>query len=159
MPYSADIHSTRILIIDDCCDTASMLYELMSAKGYGNVSWTTDVEAIPFLRQVKQYGLILLDMHMPAMSGMQFLDQLHTTQPESCVPVIAISGDQRYRTVAMEAGASAFLLKPFDFDEVEAAILNALFFHYGWITKSVARDGCPHPYRRLPSGGGSDHRP
>src|SRR5438045_3737031 len=103
------IHSTRILIVDDCCDTANLQCELLTLKGYQEVSWTTGREVLPSLGAATGYGLILLDMHMPGMSGLDVMHNLRNTKPEPSVPVIAISGDQRFRTVAIEAGACAFL--------------------------------------------------
>jgi len=61
----ADVHSARILTVDDCCDTASTLSELLRWKGYKHVAWTTDGKAVPGLVTADPFGLILLDMHMP----------------------------------------------------------------------------------------------
>ena len=128
------LHSANILIIDDCRDTASVLCELMALNGYENVSWTADGRALTCSYPANHYGLILLDMHMPAVSGLDVMHYLRGTEHANCVPVIAISGDQRYELTALEAGACAFLLKPFDYDELEAAVSNALATHYGSVT-------------------------
>jgi len=129
MTDALDIHSVPILIVDDCCDTASTLCELLTLKGFRKVSWVTGYDASSNRCSAHYYGLLLLDMHMSAISGLDVMHHLRNTKPEPSVPVIAISGDQRYRTVAIEAGACAFLLKPFDHGEVEAAVYNALSTH------------------------------
>jgi DNA-binding response OmpR family regulator len=125
-----DLHSASILIIDDCRDTASLLCELMALNGYENVSWTTDSGALASSCPANHYGLVLLDMHMPVVNGLDVIHYLRDTEHASCIPVIAISGDQRYKLVALEAGACAFLLKPFDYDELEATVSNALATRY-----------------------------
>jgi DNA-binding response OmpR family regulator len=121
-----DIHGARILIVDDCRDTASTLCELLKWKGYTHAFWTTDGKAVPGLVAEEHFGLIFLDMHMPNPSGVEVIRNLHTTGSAYRVSVIAISGDQRYRTVSIAAGACAFLIKPFSQEEIEAAIFNVL---------------------------------
>ncbi|MDB5839517.1 MAG: diguanylate cyclase [Herminiimonas sp.] len=137
MTDSTIIHRARILIVDDCCDTAGLLCELLTLKGYEQVSWATDADAVRSLHMANHYGLILLDMHMPNLGGLDVMRHLHTTEPDYYVPVIAISGDRRYRTVAMEAGACAFLLKPFSHKEVEATICNVLSTRYAYMSRFV----------------------
>jgi len=129
-----NLYSASILIIDDCRDTARVLCELMALNGYGNVSWTTDGGVLPCLHSANNHELILLDMHMPTISGLDVIHYLRDSADASCVPVIAISGDQRYKLAALEAGAYAFLLKPFDYDELEATVSNALTIRYGSVT-------------------------
>jgi len=126
MTDPADVHSASILIVDDCRDTASTLCELLKWKGYRHVAWTTDGRAVPDLVSRQACGLILLDMHMPEVSG---LDVIHSLQAKALlegIPVVAISGDQRYRSVSVAAGACAFLIKPFSPDQLEATIASAL---------------------------------
>jgi DNA-binding response OmpR family regulator len=148
------LHSASILIIDDCRDTASLLCELMTLNGYENVSWATDGGALTCLHPAKNHELILLDMHMPAVSGLDVIHYLRDTEHASCVPVIAISGDQRYRLAALEAGACAFLLKPFNYDELEATVSNALATRYGSVPSR--RPACEDsPRNRTKKGAGS----
>jgi DNA-binding response OmpR family regulator len=154
MKHVLRLHSASILIIDDCCDTASVLCELMALKGYENVSWTTDSDALTSLRSGNHYELILLDMHMPAITGLDVMHYLRDSEHASCLPVIAISGDQRYKLVALEAGACAFLLKPFDYDELDATVFNALAMRYKSITRP--RTACKEPPRsRMTKGAGN----
>ena len=130
MPNPLDLHQARILIVDDCCDTGSVLCALLSQIGYGNVSSATDGNALLLVDTANHYSLILLDMHMPTLGGLEIMRQLRSKQTGYCVPVIAISGDQRYRTVAIAAGACAFLLKPFNPDDLKTAICSALSHLY-----------------------------
>jgi DNA-binding response OmpR family regulator len=154
MKHVPRLHSASILIIDDCCDTASVLCELMTLKGYENVSWTTDSDALTSFCSRNHYELILLDMHMPAISGLDVMHYLRHSEHARCIPVIAISGDQRYKLAALEAGACAFLLKPFDYEELEAIVFNALAARYGSITSR--RTVCKEPPRsRMTKGAGS----
>jgi len=126
VPNLPDIHSARILIVDDCCDTGNVLCELLTWMGYESVSSATDGKALLKMDAANPYSLILLDMHMPGLDGLEVMRRLRSNQTTCSVPVIAISGDQRYRTVAIEAGAYAFLLKPFNQGELETMISSAL---------------------------------
>jgi CheY-like chemotaxis protein len=72
-------------------------------------------------------GVILLDMHMPGVSGLDVMRSLQTMALSRGIPVVAISADQRYRAVSVAAGACAFLIKPFSPAQLEAAIADALF--------------------------------
>jgi DNA-binding response OmpR family regulator len=127
MTDPADVHSAYIVIVDDCRDTASTLCELLKWKGYRHVAWTTDGKAVPGLVTSDTCGLILLDMHMPEVSGLDVMRTLQTMESSNGIPVVAISGDQRYRAVSVAAGACAFLIKPFSPEQLEATIASALF--------------------------------
>jgi len=122
----AEIHSARILIVDDCCDTAGTLSELLKWKGYKCVSWTSECKAVLGLMTRIPFDLLLLDMHMPGLSGLEVMHNLYAKEVLHSIPVIAFSGDHRYRTVSVAAGACAFLLKPFQHEELEATIVDVL---------------------------------
>jgi len=126
MLVPADIHGARILIVDDCCDTASALSELLKWRGFEHVSWTSDSKAVPSLVTMDSVDLLLLDMHMPDLSGLDVMRTLREIAVTQSTPVIAFSGDHRYRTVSVAAGACAFLIKPFQHEELETSMLNAL---------------------------------
>lgn len=120
------IRSTRILVVDDCCDTAATLSEFLKWKGSRHVSWTSDSEAAINLVATDCFDLLLLDMHMPSPNGLEIMRHLHEIEVQPGVPVIAFSGDQRYRSVSIAAGANAFLIKPFHHEALEATISDTL---------------------------------
>jgi len=126
MLVPADIHGARILIVDDGCDTASTLSELLKWRGYSRVSWTSDSKAVPRLVTMDPVDLLLLDMHMPDLCGLEVMQKLDEMAVTRSIQVIAFSGDHRYRTVSVAAGACAFLIKPFQHEELETTMLNAL---------------------------------
>jgi len=121
-----DLHSAYILIVDDCRDTASTLCELLKWKGYRHVAWTTDGKAVPALVASNSRGVILLDMHMPRVSGLDVMRSLRAMDSANGITVVAISGDQRCRTASVAAGACDFLIKPFSPEQLEATIARAL---------------------------------
>jgi CheY-like chemotaxis protein len=127
MTNPADVHSAYILVVDDCRDTASTLCELLKWKGYRRVAWTTDGKAVPGLVARETGGLILLDMHMPEVCGLDVMRSLQAMELAHGFPVVAISGDQRCMAASVASGACAFLIKPFSPEQLEAAIASALF--------------------------------
>ena len=79
------------------------------------------------LRQLKteiqpEVMLILSDINMPGMNGFDLLTEAKTLWPELPVAMITAYGDDESRRHATEAGASDFLTKPVDFDELKSKI-------------------------------------
>ena len=75
-----------------------------------------------------QPDLILLDLMMPPPDGFAILDSLRSESDESFLPVVVLTADTNEETKrhALEAGATDFLLKPFDHTEVAFRIRNLL---------------------------------
>jgi DNA-binding response OmpR family regulator len=121
-----NFHSARILVVDDCWDTASSLTELLAVRGYQHVSWTTDGEAVCQLHASDHYDLIVLDMHMPEVSGLDVMKQLRMRNPGSYPSIIVMTGDECCHWEALEGGASEYIMKPFEFPEFEACIHKVL---------------------------------
>jgi two-component system cell cycle response regulator len=121
-----DFERARILIVDDCPDAVSLLAELLAMKNYHAVHTTTDAAVVCDLHELHDYDLILLDMHMPGVNGLSIMAQLRKMSPDSFLPVIALTGNDSLRLAALEAGAYDFIVKPFDFSEIEVRIRNML---------------------------------
>ncbi len=66
--------------------------------------------------------LILSDINMPGMNGLELLKEVKTMWPDLPVAMITAYGDDESRRRALEAGASDFLTKPLDFDELKSKI-------------------------------------
>ena len=93
---------------------------LMEVSGNG-------AEALRTIR-ARQPDLILLDMHLPDMSGLELLEQLKSDEATADVPVVVVSADATARQIeaAMAAGAHLYLTKPVSVAELLAAVDEVL---------------------------------
>jgi putative two-component system response regulator len=123
----------RILVVDDEETNVRTLAKILQVAGYENVLATTDSAAVLDLYREHDPDLILLDLHMPKVSGLAILQGLHQAAvPHSYLPVLVVTGDTSAaaRRQALSAGAKDFLTKPFEVDEVLLRIHNLLQTRY-----------------------------
>jgi two-component system cell cycle response regulator len=121
-----DLKRARILIVDDCPDSATLLAALLELQDYQAVHITTDAAVVSDLHELNAYDLILMDMHMPYLSGLNIMAQLRKLAPDAFLPVIVLSGNAGMRLPALQAGAYDFITKPYDITEMTARIRNML---------------------------------
>jgi PleD family two-component response regulator len=114
MTKPENLKRARILIVDDCPDGAGLLAELLALDGYHCIHCTTDAAVVVDLHEVNDYDLILLDLHLPFISGLKVMAQMRKLAPDRFLPVIVLTGDDNLRLPALEAGAYDFIVKPFD---------------------------------------------
>ncbi|WP_078121397.1 response regulator [Thiosocius teredinicola] len=123
---------SRILVLDDDRASVKLLTKLLHRAGYRNVHGFSDPHAA-----VADYGehgadLVLLDMSMPEMDGMQVLAALKAaTTQEDYLALLVVTGltDREVRLRALQAGARDFVVKPYDRDELLHRIHNLLETH------------------------------
>jgi diguanylate cyclase (GGDEF)-like protein len=126
MIHADDIRNAHILVVDDCPDNTELLVEMLHTEGYTRVSSLMDSSQVCAMHARHDYDLILLDMHMPGMNGLEVMKGLKEIEKNGYPPVLAITGDQRYKIAALEAGARDFVAKPYDFVEFAMRIRNML---------------------------------
>lgn len=120
---------SQIYIVDDEPHNLLLLNRMLSKQGYVNI--TTNGDPLLAIRDLNEgsWDLLLLDMNMPALSG---LDLLKLIQPlirdTPPLPVLVLTGDPRAdtRRAALNLGAKDFVAKPFDPPEVMCRIGNLL---------------------------------
>lgn len=116
----------RILIVDDVATNRIVLKVKLSAARYETMQAGSGAEA---LRLVGQYApdLILLDVHLPDMTGLEVLARLKADPATAEIPVLMITAfpDPRTRLAALQAGAADHLVKPFD-EQILLARLRGL---------------------------------
>ncbi|HGY56171.1 MAG TPA: sigma-54-dependent Fis family transcriptional regulator [Caldithrix abyssi] len=112
---------TRILIVDDELDALELMQELFESKGYIPVTATNGLEALNIIRN-QEPDLVLTDIRMPEMDGMQLLEVLNKEYPN--IPVIMVTAHGTIETAveAMKLGAKDYILKPLRLDEILAKI-------------------------------------
>jgi putative two-component system response regulator len=123
-----DIAPSRILIIDDEERVVDLLQEILEAGGYHNLVGTTDPREVGTIFSACSPDLIILDLHMPKLSGVDVLQELTAASAGTYLPIIVLTGDvtpeSKCRVLGM--GATDFLVKPFDTTEVLLRIKNLL---------------------------------
>lgn len=123
-----EILLARILIVDDEPVNLKVARKYLREAGYSNVETSSDARAA--LEQVRKQppALILLDLIMPEMDGLQFLQAVRSAEDLWQIPVIVLTAtdDQEVKLSALELGANDFLTKPVDPTELLPRIRNVL---------------------------------
>ncbi|MBU4342690.1 MAG: response regulator [Candidatus Omnitrophica bacterium] len=107
--------SKKILMIDDESELLKVLHPRLAANGYEVVSAESGREGLEKAIKEKP-GLIILDLLMPRMGGLEVLDQLKKDSQTKSVPVIMLTGKEDEESVARakELGAVDYITKPFN---------------------------------------------
>ncbi len=126
---------TRALVVDDDETIRDTLYELLSEHYICQTAETAE-KAIARL-QADTYDVVLTDISMPGLSGLELLGQVRQRFPDT--PVIVISGisDKEHAQGLIRLGAFDYLLKPFSLDEVEKSVKRALDYRRQLLRESA----------------------
>jgi adenylate cyclase len=125
---SAAFSDARILIVDDEPFHLGYLERLLRSVGYSNISTESDPRDVEDLHREQDFDLILLDVHMPHLTGIEVIERLKKVDKQSYAPVIILTGDTdlKVRDEALERGARDFLVKPPRKEEMLSRIRNIL---------------------------------
>ncbi len=82
----------RMLVVDDEEPVRNLLQRILEEAGYDVVTATNGQEALDKVSQLNA-GVVLLDIKMPGMSGIEVLQQITTNWPETCVVMATAAGD------------------------------------------------------------------
>lgn len=116
-----------ILVVDDSRTNLHVIGARLGAMGYMVVLAQSGREALDLIAG-RGFDLVLVDMIMPGMSGIETLGELRASRETADLPVIMMTGlsDSRGAVEALMAGADDHLAKPFDFDVLQARIERVL---------------------------------
>jgi len=125
----ADLRGSRILIVDDQADNLRALATVLEFSNYKNVQCLDDSrKLLPVFQEFKP-DLVLLDLHMPHVDGLEAMDQLATVvAPDDYLPILVLTGDNTSgaKERALSHGAHDFLSKPLNRTEVQLRVKNLL---------------------------------
>lgn len=116
----------RILLADDHPEMLSALCSLLVSDGLGEVVGTVaDGEALLEAAQRLEPDVIIMDISMPRLNGLEATRVLQATIPQSKVIILTIHREQAYVTMAFQAGARGYLFKTTPFHaELSQALLH-----------------------------------
>jgi two-component system NtrC family response regulator len=102
-----------ILIVDDEKNYTAVLSEVLEEEGYESFTANSAAEALEIL-QIEDVDLVVTDMKMPGMDGLELLDRIKHKWPDLPVIIMTAHGTVDKAVEAMQKGAYNFILKPFD---------------------------------------------
>lgn len=123
MPESA----RKIIVVEDEADTAEMLAEMMRLSGYEVLKTYGGTKAIGTI-VAEAPDLVLLDVMMPDLSGLEILRFMRRDPRLAEIPVVIVSakGLEEDIRAGLEAGASVYLTKPIGFAELKSSVEGLL---------------------------------
>ena len=124
----ARIHTARILVVDDNPDQLDLMEIMLRKQRYTNVELTDDPTRVAAAYAATPYDLILLDMEMPVMNGVDVMRQLKGELKGAFMPVIVLTAHEgaEVRLQALQEGARDYISKPFVDTEFAHRIRNHL---------------------------------
>jgi two-component system phosphate regulon response regulator OmpR len=111
----------RILVIEDDAEMRSLLKDFVKEEGFDVDSVEDGSEAFRKLAK-ENFDLIISDLRMPGLGGLEILPGLKKIQPGVPVILITAFGSEEVHRRALERGADAYLEKPIHFDGLKALI-------------------------------------
>jgi DNA-binding NtrC family response regulator len=117
---------TRILVVDDEPEIAEAIRDLLVFAGFEVETAENGKQAIDLLTTARQFDLMITDMKMPEMDGLELMRLTH--QLKKALPVVILTG---YATVdngihSIEEGACDYVLKPFNTEKLMRTVWGAL---------------------------------
>jgi DNA-binding response OmpR family regulator len=128
LPSAALYSKMKILVIDDEPANVALLEAMLADAGYSRIKSLTDSRLAMETCLSFDPDLVLLDLMMPHVDGFTILESLREAAAEAFLPVVVLTADSTEATKirALRAGATDFLLKPFDQLEVLLRMNNLL---------------------------------
>jgi DNA-binding NtrC family response regulator len=129
----------RVLVVDDDETIRDTLYELLSEE---YVCQTAETAEKAFARlEADPYEVVLTDISMPGLSGLELLGHVRQKFPNTPVIIISGIGDQEHAQGLIKLGAFDFLLKPFTLEVVEKSVKRALEYRRRLLEASASEEG------------------
>lgn len=127
MPNGLDLVQAKILIVDDQPGNLLLLSKLLRSEGYSKIFEIADPREVEPLYLRERPDIVLLDLNMPHLDGLQVMLRLREIDPDGApILVLTAQTNMETRLRALQSGARDFVSKPFDRYEVVARIRNQL---------------------------------
>ena len=125
-PAQADENAYKLLVVEDNIELLMLLHQLLSTK-YKVLTATNGQEALDII-QTEDLDIIISDLMMPIMDGMELTRQVKADPNYQHLPIILLTAKNQEdtRTKALKAGADGFVTKPFKVSDLELSIDNII---------------------------------
>ncbi len=139
-----EMKNKKILIVDDDLTMRMALADSLETSGFDVCIAENGDEALKMFRK-NQFEVVVTDMRMPMMGGMDVLKEIKKISPQTPVILITAYGTVKTAVEAMKEGAAEFIMKPFSLDDLEFAVRNVLASRIELDTPSTDRGDASFP--------------
>lgn len=118
---------SRVLIVEDDAMVRRLLVRHFQKKNVASVEAADAEAALAFFAEPDQrFDAVITDVHLPGMTGVEMATRIRAARPDQ--PIVFVTGDvdEKLAARALEGGGAGYLLKPFEFFELDAAVAQAL---------------------------------
>jgi len=136
----------NILIVDDEKNYPTIIGEILQEEGYTSLTASSGMEALDILNN-DLIDLVLTDVKMPGMSGIQLLEKIKEINPDIPVIIMTAYGSVEKAVDAMHKGAYTFILKPFENQALIAHIAKAISVYRIVQENNILRDAIQSRYK------------
>jgi CheY-like chemotaxis protein len=112
----------RILIVEDNRDIRFIIHEILKRNGYEAVEAENGIHALEILKDDSHFDLIISDLRMAKMTGLELLDQLRENYPGIPTIILSVHRVPEWVDEAMQKGAVTYLTKPFTPEQLVSAV-------------------------------------
>jgi len=119
------LNKKKILIVDDQNGIRVLLTEVFNSEGYETYQASDGKRALQIV-QAELPDVVLLDVKIPGIDGLQILKQIKIMHPQMSVIMMTAYGELDIAKKAAHLGANMHFMKPFDIDEMRNAVHMAL---------------------------------
>jgi PAS domain S-box-containing protein len=144
-----EVQQARILVVDDVPADARLAVALLEAAGYVNIASVGDAASALQAHCREPFDLILLDLLMPGMDGLQLLERLGAGEVPCPVAAIVMTSAHDLASRALEAGARDFMPKPVSAVELVPRVRNTLQLEFLLRGAQSELADAQHRYRAL----------
>lgn len=116
----------RILVCDDAAFMRMMIKDVLQKAGYEIAGEAENGKKALMQYRTLKPDLLILDITMPEMDGLEALKEIRKMDPKACVIMCSAMGQQSMVAEALRLGAKDFVVKPFHEDDVKKAVQKAL---------------------------------
>lgn len=111
----------RILLVDDEPDILLVVGRWLQANGHNPITMV-DPRGVLSLVESQDFDLVCLDLMMPHINGLQLIPGIRQRKPKLPIVVMSAVGDTRIAVQAAKEGVDEYLLKPIEFNKLEAIL-------------------------------------
>lgn len=118
--------TTKVIIVDDDPAVSRFIHEYLKEKDIASMTFESPEEALNVIRSESDIKLVLLDVEMPEMSGLEVLKKIKQITPNLDVIMVTGQSDIELAEECLKVGAMDYIAKPIDLEYLETSVLVQL---------------------------------